>query len=60
MHKSESVQENETHKIVWDFEIQIDHLIPARRPDIVLVRKKKRFYHLVDFSVMEKIEECER
>ena len=23
----ESVLENETHKILWDFEIQVDHLI---------------------------------
>ena len=32
MHKSESVQENETHKILWSFEIQTDHFILARRP----------------------------
>ena len=25
------VLENETYKILWDFEIQIDHLILARR-----------------------------
>ena len=37
MHKPESVLENETHKILWDFEIQTDHLIPARRPDLVLI-----------------------
>ena len=30
MHKPESVLENEMHKIPWDFEIQTDHLIPAR------------------------------
>ena len=28
MHKPESVQENEMLKILWDFEIQTDHLIP--------------------------------
>ena len=41
MHKPESVLENEMHKILWDFEIQIDHLILARRPDLVIVKKKK-------------------
>ena len=33
----ESVRENETPKILWDFEIQTDHLISARLPDLVLV-----------------------
>ena len=27
MHNPESVPENETHKVLWDFEIQTDHLI---------------------------------
>ena len=31
MQKQESVLENETHKILWDFEIQTDPLIPTRR-----------------------------
>ena len=42
MHNPESVLENETHIILWDFEIQIDHLISARRPDLVIVKKKKK------------------
>ena len=29
MHKTESILQNETHKILWDFEIQTDHQIPA-------------------------------
>ena len=41
MHKPESVLENETHKILCDFEIQTDHLIPARRPDLTIVKKKR-------------------
>ena len=31
MHKPQSFVENETHKIIWDFQIQIDHLIPTER-----------------------------
>ena len=31
--KPESFLENETHKLLWDFEIQTDHQIPARRPN---------------------------
>ena len=41
MHKLESVLENETFKILCDFEIQIDHLIPAKRPDLINNKKKK-------------------
>ena len=44
MHKPESIRENKTHKIFWDFEIQMDHLIPARRLDQVLINKRKRTY----------------
>ena len=36
MYNPKSVPENETHKILLDFEIQTDHLISAWRPDIVL------------------------
>ena len=42
MHNQESVPENETNKILWDFEIQTDHLISARRQNHVIVYKKKK------------------
>ena len=53
MHKRESILENETHKIVWDFEILTENLISARRPDLVTMNKKKnkRSWHIVDFDV---------
>ena len=41
MHKPESFLENETHVILWNFEKLTDHSIPARRPDLVLINKKK-------------------
>ena len=41
LYNPESVLENETHKILWDFEIQTDHLISTRRPDRVNKKKKK-------------------
>ena len=31
MYKLESIREKETHKILWDFKIQTDNLIPAKR-----------------------------
>ena len=42
MHNPESVRENETHKSLWDFEIRTDHVIVARRPDLIIVKKKKK------------------
>ena len=42
MYKPESIQENETHKCLLDFEIQTDHQIPSRRPNLVIVDKKKK------------------
>ena len=38
MHNLESILENETHKIPWDFEIQTDLLILY----LLIVNKKKR------------------
>ena len=51
MYKLESVQENETLKIFWDFDIQPDHRIPDRRPDLMLINKKKRTFELIGFSI---------
>ena len=31
--------QNETHKILWDIEIQTDHKIPARRPRQMIINK---------------------
>ena len=42
MHNSESVLENETYKLLWDFEIQTDPLISARRLDQKKKKKKKK------------------
>ncbi len=41
MHNPASVLENDTHKLLWNFDIKTDHLIPARRPDLVIFNKKK-------------------
>ena len=42
MHNLESILENERQKLLWDFEMKTDHLISARRPNVVIVIKKKR------------------
>ena len=41
MQDPESVLENVTDKIIWDFDIQTDHLISARPQDLVIVKKKR-------------------
>ena len=41
MHKSESFQENESYKILYDFKIETDPSILARRPDQMFTNKKK-------------------
>ena len=42
MHNPAPVLENDSHKLLWDFNIQTDHLIPARRPDLIIINNKKR------------------
>ena len=42
MHNLASFLVNETYKPLWDLEIQTDHLISARRPNLKIINKKKR------------------
>ena len=44
-----------TRKLLWNFEVQTDHLISARRPDTIIINKKKRererICKIVNFAV---------
>ena len=66
MHNPVPVLENDTHKLLWDFNMQMDHLIPARRPDLIIInkKKKKRISKIVDFAVPAdhriNLKECEK
>ena len=51
MDKSKSVGGIEKHKILLGFKIEIGHLIPSRRPDLLIIMKKKRTCDLEDFAV---------
>ena len=51
MHNPAPVLENDTYKLLWDFNIKTDHLISARRPDIMIINKKKRTCKIVEFAV---------
>ena len=48
MHNSAAVLENDTHKLLWDFDLQMDHLISTRRPDhrIKLKEWEKKYKHI--------------
>ena len=62
MHNPASVLENDTHKLLWDFDVKPDHLISARRSDLIIINKKKRTCKIVDFAVPAdyriKLKEC--
>ena len=45
------VQENDTHKLLWDFDGQTDHVISTRTPNLRIINKKKRTCKIVDFAV---------
>ena len=53
-----------THKLLRDFDIQTDHLISARWPDLIIINKKERTFRIVDFAVPAdhrvKLKECEK
>ena len=51
MHNPAPVRENDTHKLLWNFNIQTDHLIPTTRPDLIIINKKKSICKIVDFAV---------
>ena len=42
MHNPTSFLENDTNKLQWDFDIPTDPLNSARRPDLIIIKKKKK------------------
>ena len=55
--KNQNLVQKMNHKIIQDFEIQMDHQILARNPDFVLINEKKNNLLLVNFSVS--VDHCE-
>ena len=41
MHNPAPILENVTYKLLRDFDIHTDNLISARRPDLIIINKKK-------------------
>ncbi len=46
MHNPAPVLENNTYKLLWDFDIHTDHLISVRRPDLIIINKKRELAKL--------------
>ena len=61
-HEPESDLENKDYEIFWDFSIQTNHVIKARRSDLAVVNKKERSCKIIDFAVSGdgRIEEKEK
>ena len=49
--KPEGVVESENFKILWDFTVQCDRKIEARRPAIVFIDKKEREVIIIDVPI---------
>ena len=66
MHNPAPVLETNTYKLLWDFGMQTDHRISARRPDLIIInkQKKKRTCKIVNFAVPAdhsiKLKECKK
>ena len=59
-HEQESVVENENFKILWDFIIQCEHMIEARRPDIVVVNEVKKEAMIIDMVIPVVTRACDK
>ena len=52
MHNPAAVLENDTHKLLWDFDLHTDYRILAKRPDLIIINKKKvRTCKVVDIAI---------
>ena len=68
MQRSAPVLENDIRKLLWDFDIKTNHLISARRSDLIIIKKKQKkktkICKIVDFAVPAdhriKLKECEK
>ena len=62
--KPEGVIENEDFKILWDFMIQCDQMVEHRKPDIVIIDKRKKDVKIIDIAIpvdsRVKEKECEK
>ena len=51
MHNPASILEIDSHKLLWNFDIETDHLILDGRPDLIKIYIKVRSFKIFDFAV---------
>ena len=63
MRNPPSILENDTEKLRWDFDIRTDHLISARKPDLIITGEMG-ICKIIDFAVPTdyriKLKGCEK
>ena len=59
-HEVQPVIETDKVKLLWDMCIQTDHVIQARRPDLVVVDKAKKEITIIDFAVPADKNVCDK
>ena len=42
---------NDDYRILWDFSIETDHIIEARRPDMIVEDRRNSHGKMIDFAV---------
>ena len=42
IHNPAPVLENDSHKLLWEFDVQTDQLISVGRPNLIIIKKKKK------------------
>ncbi|XP_067951365.1 uncharacterized protein [Watersipora subatra] len=50
-HRAEAVLENEKVKLLWDFNVQTDKVIEARRPDLILINKETKQCQVIEIAI---------
>ena len=59
-HELESVVENENFRILWVFIMQCDHMIEARRPDIVVANKVEKETMIIYVAIPGDTRVCDK
>ena len=50
-YEPEAVMVNDEYRILWDFSVETDHNIEARRPDMIVGDRKNSFCKIIDFAI---------
>ena len=50
-HQPEAIIQNKPCKILWDFTVQKDHFLTARRPNMIFIDEKHHKCQIIDFAI---------